>query len=176
MIATFFTCIIKDKFKKFAPYLILYRDLLQKERITYLNYELPKSNTAVDVIVKALVKFIPKDEILRLVSGAKSKRIDKDIKDVSITDVKEVQKAHKCGRLKILCGTLQVLGKLDKSKIEPKASHIFIDEAGQATESEILVVFPSLLKRTGQLILAGKRSFTIYSYKNLKLVDWLFVL
>ena len=126
----------------------------QRKRVPHLTYELLfKSNTAIDVIVKKLVKFIPKHEIIRLVSVAKSVRMDKDIKQVSEILADEVHKSLECGDLKILCGTLQILGKIDSTKV--KASHIFVDEAGQATESDILVVWPILAQKTGQLILAG---------------------
>jgi hypothetical protein len=112
------------------------------------------SNAAIDVIVKRLVKFIPCNGIMRLVSVAKSFKIDEDIKQFSEILPKTVHKALRDGCLKVLCGTLQVLGKLDQDLV--KASHIFVDEAGQATESDILVVWPALAQKTGQLILADK--------------------
>jgi len=116
------------------------------------------SNTAIDIIVKDLVKSVPQNEILRLVSKARSKRgIDNDIKPVSTDFIEDVYKSLRKGDLKILCGTLQVLGKVEPSNI--KASHIFVDEAGQASEGEVLVVWPILANETcsenGQLILAG---------------------
>ena len=91
---------------------------------------------------------------MRLVSVAKSSRIDEDIKKFSEVLPREVHKALEKGVLRVLCGTLQVLGKLSQRKVN--ASHIFVDEAGQATESDILVVWPALAQETGQLILAGK--------------------
>merc|ERR1712012_675517 len=90
---------------------------------------------------------------MRLVSVARSFKIDEDIKQFSEVLPKAVHNALEYGNLKVLCGTLQVLGKLDQKLV--KASHIFVDEAGQATESDILVVWPALAQETGQLILAG---------------------
>ena len=76
---------------------------------------------------------------------------------MSTSFIKDVYKSLQKGELKILCGTLQVLGKVDSSNIN--ASHIFVDEAGQASEGEVLVVWPILANETcsgnGQLILAG---------------------
>ena len=111
------------------------------------------SNTAIDIIVKNLVKFIPRREILRLVSVAKSTTIDEDIELVSTVEANDVIDRIKDGELKVLCGTLQILGKVPEAKV--KATHIIIDEAGQATEGEILVVWPRMAKETGQLVLAG---------------------
>lgn len=76
---------------------------------------------------------------------------------MSTNFIEDVYKSRRKGELKILCGTLQVLGKVESSNI--KASHIFVDEAGQASEGEVLVVWPILANETcsenGQLILAG---------------------
>lgn len=107
------------------------------------------SNTAVDIIVKDLVKAVPKGEILRLVSYARSKKIDEDIFCVSSPRVDKINY-----NVKILCGTLQVLSKVQESDF--CASYIFVDEAGQSSEPEVLVVWPRLLVWPhGQLILAG---------------------
>ena len=93
------------------------------------------SNTAIDIIVKNLVKFIPRREILRLVSVAKSTTIDEDIELVSTVEANDVIDRIKDGELKVLCGTLQILGKIPEARV--KATHIIIDEAGQANEGEI---------------------------------------
>ena len=139
----------------FSTQLLRNKSSKQRNHIfAHLTFVLFKSNAAIDVVVKELVKFIPWYGILRLVSVARSFKIDEDIKQFSEMSPKEVHKALGFGYLKVLCGTLQVLGKLDQDLV--KASHIFVDEAGQATESDILVVWPALAQETGQLILAGK--------------------
>ena len=93
------------------------------------------SNTAIDIIVKNLVKFIPRREILRLVSVANSTKIDQDIELVSTVEANDVIERFEDGELKVLCGTLQILGKIPEARV--KATHIIIDEAGQANEGEI---------------------------------------
>ena len=55
--------------------------------------------------------------------------------------------------LKILCGTLAILGKLNPELIQ--ATHIIVDEASQSTEPEVLMAWPRLLRPGGQLILCG---------------------
>lgn len=112
------------------------------------------SNTAVNIIVRALLNFVPKDEICRLVSFAKCDSMDQDVKRVATTDTREVEEKLRQKSLRFLCGTIQVLGKLNRNLV--KASQIFVDEAGQATLADIHVIWPSLMRpQGGQLIVAG---------------------
>ena len=109
--------------------------LLEKEENGQLVIVAAPSNTAIDIIVKNLVKFIPRREILRLVSVANSTKIDQDIELVSTVEANDVIERFEDGELKVLCGTLQILGKIPEARV--KATHIIIDEAGQANEGEI---------------------------------------
>ena len=60
-----------------------------------------------------------------------------DIMPVSTSFDQDVYKSIKKDELKILCGTLQVLGRIELNHV--KASHIFVDEAGQATEGKVYI-------------------------------------
>ena len=103
------------------------------------------SNTAVDVIVKQLLKTnVNKKSLLRFASVAKFQFLDKDVKAVATDRISRAQKAIDDGIVRILCGTLQVLGKI----VNADASYIFVDEAGQATEPEVTIGEYSELKMT----------------------------
>ncbi len=103
------------------------------------------SNAAIDIIVKFLVRHVPKEELCRLSSVSKANNFDKDIERVSTPDVKDVIKKKRNG-LRILCGTLGIMGKLSKHKVQFQASHVFVDEAGQATIPDILAVWTQFLR------------------------------
>ena len=112
------------------------------------------SNTAIDLIVKSLLQSVPRQEILRLVSKAHYDNLHHSIRPIAIQDVKMIR--NKLSSLKIICGTLDKLEQLRKLKGRPlKSSHMFVDEAGQATEAAIIQIWPKYLKPNGQLILAG---------------------
>ena len=87
------------------------------------------SNTAIDIIAKDLIDVVPQAEILRLASLSHFSKLDKKLAKFSAQFRDDVY--EKSSTLRILCGTLQILGKLDPSKI--KATHIIVDEAGQST-------------------------------------------
>ena len=114
------------------------------------------SNTAIDLVVKSLLQSdVPHQEIIRLVSLGHYDNLDPSIRPIAIKEVKKLTR-EKLTSLKIICGTLDKLEQLRKLKGRPlKSSHMFVDEAGQATEPAITQIWPKYLKPNGQLILAG---------------------
>ena len=112
------------------------------------------SNTAIDLIVKSLLERVPTDEIVRLVSMAHFDNLHPSIRPIAMRKVEKLT-AFKLRTIKIICGTLDKLGQLRKLSRNVKSSHMFIDEAGQATEADIVQIWPKYLKDSGQLILAG---------------------
>lgn len=110
------------------------------------------SNCAVDLLSKELIKIIPYDQLVRFVSNARAKDIDPKLSKVTTNCTTSV--VAKSQKLRVVCGTLQILGKL-VNQLRKKASHIFVDEAGQSTEPETLIALTGFLGIQGQLILAG---------------------
>lgn len=108
------------------------------------------------MVVKSLLQSdVPHQEIIRLVSLGHYDNLDPSIRPIAIKEVKKLTR-EKLTSLKIICGTLDKLEQLRKLKGRPlKSSHMFVDEAGQATEAAITQIWPKYLKPNGQLILAG---------------------
>ena len=46
--------------------------------------------------------------------------------------------------VRVICGTLQILGS-QGVQLPKKATHLFVDEAGQATEPDVLIPWTKLL-------------------------------
>lgn len=91
--------------------------------------------------------------------------MSRQLQKYSTTDAKDVNKMN---NLRILCGTLQILGNgellTDRTRVWTtrngtgyrRATHIFVDEAGQSPETDILIpwtLFDPELK--GQVVLSG---------------------
>ena len=114
------------------------------------------SNSAVDLLVKELISVpgldVPKKNICRITSkNWFETSMSQQIRKFSTTDARDVLRMKD---LRILCGTLQILGN-PKLPFR-RATHIFVDEAGQSPEPDILIPWtlydPDL---EGQVVLAG---------------------
>ena len=91
--------------------------------------------------------------------------MSRQLRKYSTTDAKDVNKMN---NLRILCGTLQILGNgellTDRTRVWTtrngtgyrRATHIFVDEAGQSPEPDILIPWTQFnLNLKGQVVLAG---------------------
>ena len=114
------------------------------------------SNSAVDLLVKELISVPGLNEPQKNICRLTSKNwfeisMSPQIRKFSTTDTRDVKGFED---LRILCGTLQILGN-PKLPLR-RASHIFLDEAGQSPEPDILIPWtqydPDL---EGQVVLAG---------------------
>ena len=102
-----------------------------------------------DLLVKELISVVPKENICRIASKDWFKaKMSRQLRKFSTIDAKVVTGMND---LRILCGTLQILGNsellIDRTRVWAtrngtgirKASHIFVDEAGQSPEPDILI-------------------------------------
>ena len=66
------------------------------------------SNVAVDLLVKDLIRYIPKGQIKRLASEARMRHIPDEIRDFATSNADVIPLLRD---LRVLCGTLGILGK-----------------------------------------------------------------
>ena len=66
------------------------------------------SNVAVDLLVKDLIKYIPKGQIKRLASEARMRHIPDEIREYATSNADVITILRD---LRVLCGTLGILGK-----------------------------------------------------------------
>lgn len=112
------------------------------------------SNAAADLLTSRLVGDIPKSDILRLLSATREGiEIDSAIADVCVFGKIRVGRLMK---YRIVIVTLATSSKLVNAQLElGHFSHLFIDEAGQSTETECLIPMAGLLASTGNVVLSG---------------------
>ena len=115
------------------------------------------SNSAADLLASKLLKQVPKSEIIRFYARSRLERqVPGDLKPISrfhsshFDDSLEALK-----RYRIIVVTLVTAGKLASLGFDEHFSHLFVDEAGHATEPEAIVPLSGVLKKGGQLVLAG---------------------
>ncbi|KAF6019931.1 MOV10 [Bugula neritina] len=154
-----------------------------RERFFQLNVykEFPNSkilacasqNAAADLLIKRLLDHIPKDEILRLNALSRPYgEVDPQVKSVSnyravcsqeLSDlckdgdmIAEYPSRNTLMRKRVIVSTLVTSGRLVSADMRSHFTHIFIDEAGQATEPEAVIPISGLLDiKIGQLVLVG---------------------
>merc|ERR1719186_713093 len=124
------------------------------------------SNAAADVLASRLNQHIPPSQLLRLHAPSRSfKSIPEDILNVSNVERMSGNSfsypaVEELTKYRVLVVTLVTAGRLVSSGI-PKGhfSHVFIDEAGQATEPEALIALAGILDKEALdktcLVLAG---------------------
>ena len=99
------------------------------------------SNVAVDLLLEELIRDIPYDNIKRIASKSWIPQMSGKIRKYT-TNNKDAIFGMK--KLRILCGTLQILGSV-KISDQKNVSHLFIDEAGQTSEPDVLIPWTQLL-------------------------------
>ena len=83
------------------------------------------SNVAVDLLVKDLIKYIPKGQIKRLASEARMRIIPDDIRDYATSNADVIPLLRD---LRILCGTLGILGKATLYRVSLQLSFYFLNQ------------------------------------------------
>ena len=78
------------------------------------------SNVAVDLLVKDLIKYIPKGQIKRLASEARMRIIPDEIRDYATSNADVIPLLRD---LRILCGTLGILGKATLYRVSLQLSY-----------------------------------------------------
>merc|ERR1719186_2291517 len=124
------------------------------------------SNAAADVLASRLIQHIPPSKLLRLHAPSRSsKSIPEDI--LSVSNVEKVSgnsfsypAVEELTKYRVLVVTLVTAGRLVSSGFPTgHFSHVFIDEAGQATEPEALIALAGILDKEAIgktcLVLAG---------------------
>ena len=109
------------------------------------------SNTAVDLLASRLLEHVPSAEIVRLNASSREKLpVDEDLRAIcQSTGIDTRIKSE----VRIVCATLVTCGSryLKTSGF----THVFIDEAGQAMEPEVLIPLQMRLRWAGEVVLAG---------------------
>ncbi|XP_058807169.1 putative helicase mov-10-B.1 [Phymastichus coffea] len=126
------------------------------------------SNTAANEIMKRLLIFIPSNKVYRIFSQSKNRWNDKEFKHCSFSGkmLTPADIRHKAILVTTLCVATKyrhfiiiVLYKLLLMKLNcDYFSYIFIDEAGQGTEADIMIPFSIASKENrlhSQIVLAG---------------------
>jgi len=119
------------------------------------------SNTAADLLASRLSKDIPIDQMLRIHASSRAREsIPDSIKAFSnLTETGySFPPLEVLSKYKIIIITLITSGKLVSAMFpEDHFKHVFIDEAGQATEPETCVALAGLLASQGssQIVMAG---------------------
>ncbi|XP_005914763.1 putative helicase mov-10-B.2 [Haplochromis burtoni] len=118
------------------------------------------SNSAADLLCKRIVEHVDKHEVYRMYASSRDpKLVPMELKECSnlvgecyIFPAKEELMTYK-----IMVTTLLTAGRLVTGDIpEGHFTHVFVDEAGHAVETECLVPLAALLDaETGQVVLAG---------------------
>ncbi|KAF6019934.1 MOV10 [Bugula neritina] len=128
-------------------------------------------NAAADLVTEKLLRHIDMKDIMRLQAMSRTyTAIERqEVKDVSNYRSDNFSHSFKGGdkkiyfpnkeqlmKKRILVVTLVTAGRLVSGELDGHFTHIFIDEAGHATEPETIIPIANLLKRPdGQLVLAG---------------------
>ena len=116
------------------------------------------SNSAADLLAEHLIKQVPKTQILRYYAPSRlEKLVPAKVKDISnFHPSRSALKMDDLVRFRIIIVTLVTAGKLASAGFpEDHFTHLFIDEAGHATEPEAVIPLAGILSKKGQLVLAG---------------------
>uniref|UniRef100_A0A914V798 RNA helicase n=1 Tax=Plectus sambesii TaxID=2011161 RepID=A0A914V798_9BILA len=114
------------------------------------------SNTAVDILAQRLLQDVPKEQMFRLYPLTRSKvAVPKELWEISCFDTSEnpssifaVPSKQTFSQYKIILTTLASAGRLVSGGFQASFfTHLFIDEAGQATEPEILIPIGCFLEQ-----------------------------
>ena len=122
------------------------------------------SNTAADLLAERLSEDVPSTEMLRLHASSRSRATVPPSLD-QVSNLREegfhFPALETIGQYRIIVTTLVTAGRLVSAQFPADHfQHIFIDEAGQATEPETMIAVAGLLSAHslgtgGQLVMAG---------------------
>ena len=118
------------------------------------------SNTAADLLTVRLRRDVPPDQILRLNALSRPDELIPDsVKPCSNTGSAGhyIPPLTVLAQYRIIVSTLVTAGKLASAVFPPAHfTHVFIDEAGQATEPETVIAVAGILQpELGRLVMAG---------------------
>lgn len=118
------------------------------------------SNTAADQLAAHLARTVPADQLLRIHAGSRPlEAVPQGLHHISnIGDLGyKFPPESEVRKFRILVTTLVTAGKLVSAVFPPNHfKHIFIDEAGQATEPESCIALGGLVSAEhGRLVMAG---------------------
>ena len=99
-------------------------------------------------------KRVPQDDILRCITDSrKEMEVPEALEDIVTFGL---MFKRRLAEVRIVAMTLTFSGKLvDAGFPVGHFTHVFIDEAGQATEPESIIPLAGVLSRSGQVVLAG---------------------
>lgn len=115
------------------------------------------SNSAADLLAEHLVKQVPKTQILRFYAPSRlEKLVPSKIHDISNFGKRRNLSLEDLAKFRIIVVTLVTAGKLASAGFpQDHFTHLFIDEAGHATEPEAIIPLAGILAAKGQMVLAG---------------------
>ncbi len=112
------------------------------------------SNTAADLLASRLVEDVPDKDLLRLLAPSREGlEVDPILDEVVMYGKLRLSKLLS---FRVVVVTLSTAGRLVSAGIPVgHYTHIFVDEAGQATETDCLIPMAGLMKPEGCLVLSG---------------------
>lgn len=118
------------------------------------------SNSAADLLCRKILDHMDKHKVYRMYASSRDPRlVPDDIKECSnlVGDSYVYPAKEKLMEYRIMVTTLLTAGRLVSGNIPPgHFTHVFVDEAGHAVETECIIPLSGLLNATsGQVVLAG---------------------
>ncbi|KAM9343086.1 putative helicase mov-10-B.1 isoform 2-T2 [Pholidichthys leucotaenia] len=118
------------------------------------------SNSAADLLCSKILDHVDQHKVYRMYASSRDpKQVPDPLKKCSnlVGDCYEYPAVKELMKYKIMVTTLLTAGRLVTGGIEPgHFTHVFVDEAGHAVETECLIPVAGLLDaKCGQVVLAG---------------------
>ena len=107
------------------------------------------SNSAADLLAKHLIKQVPKSQILRFYALSRlEKLIPEDIMEISNFHASHPTTMEDLMKYRIIVVTLITAGRLAGAGFpSDHFTHVFVDEAGHATEPEAIIPLANILSK-----------------------------
>ncbi|KAM9856095.1 putative helicase mov-10-B.1 [Aulostomus maculatus] len=133
---------------------------IEKTQISCHILACAPSNSAADLLCKKTLDHVDEHKVFRMYASSRDPQcVPDELKACSnlVGDCYVFPAKEKLMEYKIVVTTLITAGRLVSGNIpEGHFTHVFVDEAGQAVETECIVPLAGLLQaQTGQLVLAG---------------------
>ena len=117
------------------------------------------SNTAADLLTVRLSHHVPREEMMRLIAFSRPvENVPDSVRVYSNLGPEgyEFPNLETMVKYRIIITTLVTAGKLVSAQFpRDHFGHVFIDEAGQATEPETVIALGGILSSEGRLVMAG---------------------